>query len=125
MRKGEKEVQDVEVHGGMDEFSRQSLCLCVHVCKGARPRAGFAAQSPACPCPQDCAWNTANCIVFSCPLYSFDRAAVLHVWGRLWNSTFLEVRVLLGCWAGCPPLQQPLWDSLLLQPPSYPKAAHA
>nr|KAF6495369.1 integrin subunit alpha 7 [Rousettus aegyptiacus] len=38
----------------------------------------------------DCAWNTANCIVFSCPLYSFDRAAVLHVWGRLWNSTFLE-----------------------------------
>ncbi|KAB1269950.1 Integrin alpha-7, partial [Camelus dromedarius] len=29
-------------------------------------------------------------MVFSCPLYSFDRAAVLHVWGRLWNSTFLE-----------------------------------
>lgn len=38
----------------------------------------------------DCARGTANCIVFSCPLYSFDRAAVLHVWGRLWNSTFLE-----------------------------------
>ncbi|XP_011374039.1 integrin alpha-7 isoform X4 [Pteropus vampyrus] len=38
----------------------------------------------------DCARNTANCIIFSCPLYSFDRAAVLHVWGRLWNSTFLE-----------------------------------
>ncbi|XP_055106644.1 integrin alpha-7 isoform X10 [Symphalangus syndactylus] len=38
----------------------------------------------------DCAWGTANCVVFSCPLYSFDRAAVLHVWGRLWNSTFLE-----------------------------------
>ncbi|XP_068827235.1 integrin alpha-7 isoform X10 [Capricornis sumatraensis] len=38
----------------------------------------------------DCARGTANCVVFSCPLYSFDRAAVLHVWGRLWNSTFLE-----------------------------------
>ncbi|XP_006859454.1 PREDICTED: integrin alpha-7 isoform X2 [Chrysochloris asiatica] len=38
----------------------------------------------------DCARGTANCILFSCPLYSFDRAAVLHVWGRLWNSTFLE-----------------------------------
>ncbi|XP_062971556.1 integrin alpha-7 isoform X4 [Cynocephalus volans] len=38
----------------------------------------------------DCARGTANCMVFSCPLYSFDRAAVLHVWGRLWNSTFLE-----------------------------------
>ncbi|XP_013376422.1 PREDICTED: integrin alpha-7 isoform X4 [Chinchilla lanigera] len=38
----------------------------------------------------DCARGTAKCVVFSCPLYSFDRAAVLHVWGRLWNSTFLE-----------------------------------
>ncbi|XP_072828526.1 integrin alpha-7-like isoform X2 [Vicugna pacos] len=38
----------------------------------------------------DCSRGTANCVVFSCPLYSFDRAAVLHVWGRLWNSTFLE-----------------------------------
>ncbi|XP_058598442.1 integrin alpha-7 isoform X4 [Neofelis nebulosa] len=38
----------------------------------------------------DCVRRTANCVVFSCPLYSFDRAAVLHVWGRLWNSTFLE-----------------------------------
>ncbi|XP_045409688.1 integrin alpha-7 isoform X2 [Lemur catta] len=38
----------------------------------------------------DCARGTANCVVFSCPLYSFDRVAVLHVWGRLWNSTFLE-----------------------------------
>ncbi|XP_023563099.1 integrin alpha-7 isoform X2 [Octodon degus] len=38
----------------------------------------------------DCARGTARCVVFSCPLYSFDRAAVLHVWGRLWNSTFLE-----------------------------------
>uniref|UniRef100_A0A8W4FAR7 Integrin subunit alpha 7 n=1 Tax=Sus scrofa TaxID=9823 RepID=A0A8W4FAR7_PIG len=47
-------------------------------------------RSPPCPCPQDCARGTANCVVFSCPLYSFDRAAVLHVWGRLWNSTFLE-----------------------------------
>ncbi|KAM5335700.1 integrin alpha-7 isoform 6-T6 [Glossophaga mutica] len=38
----------------------------------------------------DCDRGTANCVLFSCPLYSFDRAAVLHVWGRLWNSTFLE-----------------------------------
>uniref|UniRef100_A0A8C9ASN8 Integrin alpha-7 n=1 Tax=Prolemur simus TaxID=1328070 RepID=A0A8C9ASN8_PROSS len=38
----------------------------------------------------DCARGTANCVVFSCPLYSFDRVAVLRVWGRLWNSTFLE-----------------------------------
>ncbi|XP_057557836.1 integrin alpha-7 isoform X5 [Hippopotamus amphibius kiboko] len=38
----------------------------------------------------DCARGTASCVVFSCPLYSFDRVAVLHVWGRLWNSTFLE-----------------------------------
>ncbi|XP_036774232.2 integrin alpha-7 isoform X3 [Manis pentadactyla] len=38
----------------------------------------------------DCARGTASCVVFSCPLYSFDRAAVLHIWGRLWNSTFLE-----------------------------------
>nr|XP_033722420.1 integrin alpha-7 isoform X3 [Tursiops truncatus] len=38
----------------------------------------------------DCTRGTASCVVFSCPLYSFDRAAVLHVWGRLWNSTFLE-----------------------------------
>ncbi|XP_067552967.1 integrin alpha-7 isoform X4 [Pseudorca crassidens] len=38
----------------------------------------------------DCTQGTASCVVFSCPLYSFDRAAVLHVWGRLWNSTFLE-----------------------------------
>ncbi|XP_074082548.1 integrin alpha-7 isoform X1 [Macrotis lagotis] len=38
----------------------------------------------------DCSLHTANCIVYSCPLYSFDREAVLHVWGRLWNSTFLE-----------------------------------
>ncbi|XP_053410834.1 integrin alpha-7 isoform X5 [Nycticebus coucang] len=38
----------------------------------------------------DCARGTANCVVFSCPLYTFNRVAVLHVWGRLWNSTFLE-----------------------------------
>lgn len=38
----------------------------------------------------DCARGTASCVVFSCPLYSFDRVSVLKVWGRLWNSTFLE-----------------------------------
>ncbi|XP_034648288.1 integrin alpha-7 isoform X10 [Trachemys scripta elegans] len=38
----------------------------------------------------DCARGTARCLVFQCPLHSFDRSAVLTVWGRLWNSTFLE-----------------------------------
>ncbi|XP_075758068.1 integrin alpha-7 isoform X1 [Pelodiscus sinensis] len=38
----------------------------------------------------DCARSTARCLVFQCPLYSFDRSAVLTAWGRLWNSTFLE-----------------------------------
>uniref|UniRef100_A0A6I8PIP9 Integrin subunit alpha 7 n=1 Tax=Ornithorhynchus anatinus TaxID=9258 RepID=A0A6I8PIP9_ORNAN len=40
----------------------------------------------------DCALGTASCMDIQCPLSSFDRAAVLRVWGRLWNSTFLEVR---------------------------------
>uniref|UniRef100_A0A8C4W4A9 Integrin subunit alpha 7 n=1 Tax=Gopherus evgoodei TaxID=1825980 RepID=A0A8C4W4A9_9SAUR len=38
----------------------------------------------------DCAQGTARCLVFRCPLHSFDRSAVLTAWGRLWNSTFLE-----------------------------------
>uniref|UniRef100_A0A8C8VPP3 Integrin subunit alpha 7 n=1 Tax=Pelusios castaneus TaxID=367368 RepID=A0A8C8VPP3_9SAUR len=38
----------------------------------------------------DCARGTARCLVFQCPLHSFDRLAVLTIWGRLWNSTFLE-----------------------------------
>ncbi|XP_044305526.1 integrin alpha-7 isoform X2 [Varanus komodoensis] len=38
----------------------------------------------------DCAQGTARCQLFQCPLPSFDRSAVLTVWGRLWNSTFLE-----------------------------------
>ncbi|XP_062976019.1 integrin alpha-7 isoform X1 [Elgaria multicarinata webbii] len=38
----------------------------------------------------DCAKGTACCQLFQCPLYSFDRSAVLTVWARLWNSTFLE-----------------------------------
>ncbi|XP_066471185.1 integrin alpha-7 isoform X4 [Tiliqua scincoides] len=38
----------------------------------------------------DCAQGTARCQHFQCPLYSFDRAAVLTMWGRLWNGTFLE-----------------------------------
>ncbi|NXD17687.1 ITA7 protein, partial [Nothocercus nigrocapillus] len=31
-----------------------------------------------------------SCLVFQCPLHSFERAAVLQARGRLWNSTFLE-----------------------------------
>ncbi|CAM5116503.1 unnamed protein product [Natator depressus] len=38
----------------------------------------------------DCARGTARCLVFRCPLSSFNRSAVLTAWGRLWNSTFLE-----------------------------------
>ncbi|XP_042304579.1 integrin alpha-7 isoform X2 [Sceloporus undulatus] len=38
----------------------------------------------------DCAQGTARCQLFHCPLSSFDRSAVLNIWGRLWNSTFLE-----------------------------------
>ncbi|XP_060109433.1 integrin alpha-7 isoform X2 [Heteronotia binoei] len=38
----------------------------------------------------DCDLGTAHCQHFQCPLYSFDRSAVLTIWGRLWNSTFLE-----------------------------------
>ncbi|XP_042750353.1 integrin alpha-7 isoform X6 [Lagopus leucura] len=38
----------------------------------------------------DCAQGTARCMAFRCPLYSFERAAVLTARGRLWNSTFLE-----------------------------------
>ncbi|XP_016850467.1 integrin alpha-7 isoform X1 [Anolis carolinensis] len=38
----------------------------------------------------DCAQGTARCQLFQCPLHSFDRSAVLTIWGRLWNSTFLE-----------------------------------
>uniref|UniRef100_A0A8C4W3X9 Integrin subunit alpha 7 n=1 Tax=Gopherus evgoodei TaxID=1825980 RepID=A0A8C4W3X9_9SAUR len=44
----------------------------------------------------DCAQGTARCLVFRCPLHSFDRSAVLTAWGRLWNSTFLEVSRRLG-----------------------------
>lgn len=78
----------------MDEGCGQILCLCDCVYEDAGPWVGSAAQTPICLGAQDCDRGTANCVLFSCPLYSFDRAAVLHVWGRLWNSTFLEVRVL-------------------------------
>lgn len=70
---------------------------------------------------QDCARGTASCVVFSCPLYSFDRAAVLHIWGRLWNSTFLEVRAVLDArWASCTPAAPP---GPLLRSPPCPDAA--
>ncbi|XP_063808737.1 integrin alpha-7 isoform X2 [Pseudophryne corroboree] len=38
----------------------------------------------------DCDQGSANCTIFQCPLYSFDRQVVLTVHGRLWNSSFLE-----------------------------------
>lgn len=42
-------------------------------------------------CFKDCVLGTARCLLYKCPLYSFDRSAVLTIWARLWNSTFLEV----------------------------------
>ncbi|KAM4794721.1 integrin alpha-7 isoform 2-T3 [Rhinophrynus dorsalis] len=38
----------------------------------------------------DCARGTANCVVFQCPLHSFDQQVTLKVHGRLWNSSLLE-----------------------------------
>ncbi|XP_040281481.1 integrin alpha-7 isoform X1 [Bufo bufo] len=38
----------------------------------------------------DCERGTAQCVVFRCPLYSFDQQVVLNVHGRVWNSSFLE-----------------------------------
>ncbi|XP_018102878.1 integrin alpha-7 isoform X1 [Xenopus laevis] len=38
----------------------------------------------------DCSRGTAQCVVFQCPLYSFDQQVVLKVHGRLWNSSLLE-----------------------------------
>ncbi|XP_078545298.1 integrin alpha-7 isoform X1 [Lissotriton helveticus] len=38
----------------------------------------------------DCARETANCVVFQCPLHTFEQKVVLKVRARLWNSTFLE-----------------------------------
>uniref|UniRef100_A0A8L0DQ17 Integrin subunit alpha 7 n=1 Tax=Oncorhynchus mykiss TaxID=8022 RepID=A0A8L0DQ17_ONCMY len=33
-----------------------------------------------------------RCVLFQCPLHSFSDSAVLKIQGRLWNSTFLEVK---------------------------------
>ncbi|KAG8452398.1 hypothetical protein GDO86_004266 [Hymenochirus boettgeri] len=38
----------------------------------------------------DCSQGTARCVVFQCPLYSFNQQVVLKVHGRLWNSSLLE-----------------------------------
>uniref|UniRef100_A0A673Z4I2 Integrin subunit alpha 7 n=1 Tax=Salmo trutta TaxID=8032 RepID=A0A673Z4I2_SALTR len=40
----------------------------------------------------DCLLGSARCILFQCPLHSFSGSAVLNIQGRLWNSTFLEVK---------------------------------
>nr|XP_033792864.1 integrin alpha-7 isoform X2 [Geotrypetes seraphini] len=55
---------------------------------GSRRLVAFAARKKEVPL--DCARGTARCLVFQCPLYSFDSQAVLKVRARLWNSTFLE-----------------------------------
>ncbi|MGH0167059.1 UNVERIFIED_CONTAM: hypothetical protein FKN15_054799 [Acipenser sinensis] len=39
----------------------------------------------------DCLLGSARCILFQCPLHSFDGSAELTVHARLWNSSFLEV----------------------------------
>ncbi|KAK1151376.1 integrin alpha-7 isoform X1 [Acipenser oxyrinchus oxyrinchus] len=38
----------------------------------------------------DCLLGSARCVLFQCPLHSFDGSAELTVHARLWNSTFLE-----------------------------------
>ncbi|XP_066564388.1 integrin alpha-7 isoform X2 [Amia ocellicauda] len=38
----------------------------------------------------DCQLGSARCMLFQCPLHSFSSSAVLKIWARLWNSTFLE-----------------------------------
>uniref|UniRef100_A0A8C8C8U8 Integrin alpha-2 domain-containing protein n=1 Tax=Oncorhynchus tshawytscha TaxID=74940 RepID=A0A8C8C8U8_ONCTS len=40
----------------------------------------------------DCLLGSAHCVLFQCPLLSFSGSAVLKIQGRLWNSTFLEVK---------------------------------
>uniref|UniRef100_A0A8C7GPT4 Integrin subunit alpha 7 n=1 Tax=Oncorhynchus kisutch TaxID=8019 RepID=A0A8C7GPT4_ONCKI len=40
----------------------------------------------------DCLLGSARCMLFQCPLLSFSGSAVLKIQGRLWNSTFLEVK---------------------------------
>uniref|UniRef100_A0A673Z2F3 Integrin subunit alpha 7 n=1 Tax=Salmo trutta TaxID=8032 RepID=A0A673Z2F3_SALTR len=58
----------------------------------------FSHSSPSEDQPQatvrvlDCLLGSARCILFQCPLHSFSGSAVLNIQGRLWNSTFLEVK---------------------------------
>ncbi|XP_030052652.1 integrin alpha-7 isoform X2 [Microcaecilia unicolor] len=55
---------------------------------GSRRLVAFAARKKEVAL--DCARGTAKCLVFQCPLYTFDSQAVLKIRARLWNSTFLE-----------------------------------
>uniref|UniRef100_A0A8C7W2V0 Integrin subunit alpha 7 n=1 Tax=Oncorhynchus mykiss TaxID=8022 RepID=A0A8C7W2V0_ONCMY len=57
----------------------------------------FSHSSPSDDQPQaaglkDCLLGSARCVLFQCPLHSFSDSAVLKIQGRLWNSTFLEVK---------------------------------
>uniref|UniRef100_A0A8C4SSY0 Integrin subunit alpha 7 n=1 Tax=Erpetoichthys calabaricus TaxID=27687 RepID=A0A8C4SSY0_ERPCA len=40
----------------------------------------------------DCSLGSARCMLLQCPLHNFDGSAKLKIQGRLWNSTFIEVR---------------------------------
>uniref|UniRef100_A0A8C4SSR8 Integrin subunit alpha 7 n=1 Tax=Erpetoichthys calabaricus TaxID=27687 RepID=A0A8C4SSR8_ERPCA len=42
--------------------------------------------------PCDCSLGSARCMLLQCPLHNFDGSAKLKIQGRLWNSTFIEVR---------------------------------
>uniref|UniRef100_A0A7N6C3B0 Integrin subunit alpha 7 n=1 Tax=Anabas testudineus TaxID=64144 RepID=A0A7N6C3B0_ANATE len=44
---------------------------------------------------QDCLLGSARCVVFQCPLHSFSGQAVLKIHARLWNSSFIEVPVMI------------------------------
>uniref|UniRef100_A0A8C7CK43 Integrin subunit alpha 7 n=1 Tax=Oncorhynchus kisutch TaxID=8019 RepID=A0A8C7CK43_ONCKI len=56
----------------------------------------FSHSSPSDDQPQAAAtpleYQLSRCVLFQCPLHSFSDSAVLKIQGRLWNSTFLEVK---------------------------------
>ncbi|KAJ8358957.1 hypothetical protein SKAU_G00154820 [Synaphobranchus kaupii] len=43
----------------------------------------------------DCLLGSARCVLFQCPLHGFSGSAELKIQARLWNSTFLEVSVMI------------------------------
>lgn len=44
---------------------------------------------------QDCSMHTASCVTFSCVLRNMSTAATLTLRARVWNSTLLEVKIVI------------------------------